>query len=622
MKSINLSKRLLGIILSLFVFASFSQAQKIDKINPTNWYVGMKNPDLQVLIYGNKIANHNLSLLPYSGVKLKKVQKAENPNYLFADLEISKLAKPGTLKFKIGQTIFNYELKKRSAKPQSIDQSDFIYLIMPDRFANGDYTNDSYSDMADPNHDRKNPFYRHGGDLQGIINHLDYVKDLGVTAIWLTPVIENNQYLTDEGGVMRSAYHGYGFTDHYNVDKRLGGNEKYKELVDKAHAKGIKIIHDAVYNHVGINHWFLKDLPMKNWLNQWEKYTNTTYKDQPVYDIHASDIDQKEMLNGWFTSFLPDLNHKNPFVANFLIQHALWLVENFGIDGWRIDTYMYNDESFMNRCNKALLDEYPQMHIFGESAVNNAVAQSYFVKNNLNVPFKSNLPGTLDFVVEEAILEALNHEYGWHSGVNRLYSVLAQDLVYADPTKNVLFLENHDHHRFLSMVGDDIDKFKMGITWLLTLRGIPQFYYGSEILMKNFKDPSDAEVRRDFPGGWKEDSLNKFLAANRTVNENLAFDFIKNLADFRKSSDAIKNGKFIQYVPQNGIYVYFRKSANQTLMVISNPEKTAKEVELSRYSQSIGNHSSAFDIINQKVINDLKSISVPPKTSLVLELKN
>jgi glycosidase len=622
MKSITLSKRLLGIILSLLVFASFSQAQKIDKINPTNWYVGMKNPDLQVLIYGNKIANHNLSLLPYSGVKLKKVQKAENPNYLFADLEISKLAKPGTLKFKIGQTIFNYELKKRSAKPQPIDQSDFIYLIMPDRFANGDYTNDSYSDMADPNHDRKNPFYRHGGDLQGIINHLDYVKDLGVTAIWLTPVIENNQYLTDEGGVMRSAYHGYGFTDHYNIDKRLGGNEKYKELVDKAHAKGIKIIHDAVYNHVGINHWFLKDLPMNNWLNQWEKYTNTTYKDQPVYDIHASDIDQKEMLNGWFTSFLPDLNHKNPFVANFLIQHALWLVENFGIDGWRIDTYMYNDESFMNKCNKALLDEYPQMHIFGESAVNNAVAQSYFVKNNLNVPFKSNLPGTLDFVVEEAILEALNHEYGWHSGVNRLYTVLAQDLVYADPTKNVLFLENHDHHRFLSLVGEDFDKFKLGITWLLTLRGIPQFYYGSEILMKNFKDPSDAEVRRDFPGGWKEDTLNKFLSENRTVNENLAFNFIKNLADFRKSSDAIKNGKFIQYVPQNGIYVYFRKSAKQTIMVVSNPEKTSKEVELSRYAQSIGNNTSAFDIINQKAIIGLKSISVPPKTALVLELRN
>ncbi len=610
----------LGIILFFCVSTVQAQKAEISKMNPTNWYVGMKNPNLQVLIYGKNLQSNKLSLKPYLGVKLKKIHTVENPNYLFLDLEIAKNTKPGKLQFSCNGTNFSYELKAKSANPRGLSQADFIYLLMPDRFANGNASNDKFEDMADTNHDRKNPFFRHGGDLQGVTQHLDYLKELGVTAIWMTPVIENNQFLTNEGGAMRSAYHGYGFTDHYNVDKRLGGNEAYKKLSDAAHKLGIKIVQDAVYNHVGINHWFLKDMPSKDWLNQWDKYTNTTYKDQPLFDIHASAKDIKEVRNGWFTSFLPDLNQNNPFVANFLIQHALWSVETFDLDAWRIDTYIYNDLYFMNKCNQALLTEYPKIHIFGESAVNTVISQAYFTKNNLAIPFKSNLPGALDFVLEEAMYEALNHDFGWNEGVSRIYTVLAQDMVYADPAKNVNFLENHDHNRFFSVIGEDFDKYKMGVTWLMTLRGIPHFYYGTEILMKNFKDPSDAEVRRDFPGGWKEDEVNKFVSAGRTEKENAAFEFVKKLANYRKVSDAISNGKFMQFVPQDGVYVYFRYTNKQTIMVVSNTSKSEKNIDTSRFNEILKGSKSAENIVDDVNIADISNLKIPSKGVMILEI--
>jgi len=610
----------LGIILFFCVSTVQAQKAEISKMNPTNWYVGMKNPNLQVLIYGKNLQSNKLSLKPYLGVKLKKIHTVENPNYLFVDLEIAKNTKPGKLQFSCNGIIFSYELKAKSANPRGLSQADFIYLLMPDRFANGNASNDKFEDMADTNHDRGNPFFRHGGDLQGVTQHLDYLKELGVTAIWMTPVIENNQFLTNEGGAMRSAYHGYGFTDHYNVDKRLGGNEAYKKLSDAAHKLGIKIVQDAVYNHVGINHWFLKDMPSKDWLNQWDKYTNTTYKDQPLFDIHASAKDIKEVRNGWFTSFLPDLNQNNPFVANFLIQHALWSVETFDLDAWRIDTYIYNDLYFMNKCNQALLTEYPKIHIFGESAVNTVISQAYFTKNNLAIPFKSNLPGALDFVLEEAMYEALNHDFGWNEGVSRIYTVLAQDMVYADPAKNVNFLENHDHNRFFSVIGEDFDKYKMGVTWLMTLRGIPHFYYGTEILMKNFKDPSDAEVRRDFPGGWKEDEVNKFVNAGRTEKENAAFEFVKKLANYRKVSDAISNGKFMQFVPQDGVYVYFRYTNKQTIMVVSNTSKSEKNIDTSRFNEILKGSKSAENIVDDVNIADISNLKIPSKGVMILEI--
>ena len=513
-----------------------SQSQNVDRIAPLNWWVGMKDPRLQLIIHGKNIAGSSVSI-NYPGMKVERVSKTENPNYLFVDLTISPDCRAGTLSLQLYQNIevrkgkriatqrvaktYPYELKARTdlVKAQGVDASDFIYLLMPDRFSNGDPTNDKYPTLADPQSDPANPFLRHGGDLQGIINHLDYFKEMGVTALWLTPVLENDQPLTNEGGTLRSAYHGYGFTDQYQVDKRFGGNALYKKFVEAAHASGLKVVQDAVYNHVGINHWLVKDLPAKDWLHQWPTYTNTSYKDQPLPDPYASKIDREVTSNGWFVPFLPDLNQDNPYVANYLLQHALWTVEYFGIDAWRVDTYIYNDLKFMNRLNAALLEEYPRIHIFGESWVNSVPNQAYFQRNRMEVPFKSNLPGGCDFQLQFAINDALNQKSGWNEGIQRIYQVLGQDYLYEDPTRNVVFLDNHDMDRYLSVIGEDLQKYRMGLTWLLTTRGIPQLYYGTEILMKNFKNPSDAEVRRDFPGGFPGDAQNKFLASGRTQAE-------------------------------------------------------------------------------------------------------
>ncbi|WP_035567689.1 glycoside hydrolase family 13 protein [Hymenobacter sp. IS2118] len=609
------------LLLALLPAIAGAQTVAIQRMNPTNWWVGMKRPNVQVLVYGPGAGTLAYSI-NYPGVKLVKANTVENPNYAFLDLTIAATAKPGRVQIvgkKGSQTLTQaWELRARDNAPkgQGVTQADFIYLAMPDRFANGDPANDKFADLRDPNHDRANPFFRHGGDLAGAAQRIDYLKDLGITAVWFTPVIENNQPLTNEGGTMRASYHGYGFTDHYNVDRRLGGNDAYKAYVRQAHAAGLKVVQDAVYNHVGNTHWFIQDLPMKSWLNQWPIYTNTSYRQQPITDPHASTIDRKTTLDGWFVPFLPDLNQRNPYVANFLIQHAIWSVENFGVDAWRIDTYMYNDQPFMNRCNEALLTEYPRIHIFGESSVNNVVDQAYYVRNNINFAFKSNQPGTLDFVLEGAMVDGLKHD----GNAQRLYEALAQDAVYQDPSRFVTFLDNHDHDRFFSVVGDDFDKYKMGLTWLLTTRGIPSMYYGTEILMKNFKNPSDAEVRRDFPGGWPGDKEDKFTAAGRTAPENEAFDFVKKLATYRRTHPALHSGKLMQYLPENGTYVYFRYDATGTVMVATNPSDKPVALPTARFSERMAGFSKARNVLTGESLNSLASLTLPAKTAVVLEL--
>ena len=619
--------RFLLLLACLFTLAGPLSAQtpQTPRINPTHWWVGMKNPNLQLMVYGPN-AGALLYTIDHPGVKLVRTVTVENANYAFLDLTIASTAKPGTLRIlgKRGseRVTCSFPLKARDNAPkgQGVTDADFIYLAMPDRFANGDPTNDKFADLADPNADRANPFYRHGGDLAGAAQHLDYLKDLGVTAIWFTPVLENNQPLTNEGGVMRSAYHGYGFTDQYAIDRRLGGNDAYKDFVKKAHANGLKVVQDAVYNHVGINHWFLKDMPMKSWLHQWPTYTNTSYKYQPITDPHSAESDRRVTLNGWFVPFLPDLNQNNPLVANYLIQHAIWTVEEFGVDAWRIDTYMYNDMPFMNRCNAALLEQYPNIHIFGESWVNNVVDQAYYIRNKIDFPFKSNQPGGLDFVLYSAILDGLKQKFSWDDGVNKPYQALAQDAVYADPNKLVTFLDNHDTDRFLSVIGDDFDKYKMGMTWLLTTRGIPSMYYGTEILMKNFKNPSDAEVRRDFPGGFPGDPDNKFTAAGRTDKENEAFDYVKKLANYRKTTPALHSGKLMQYLPQNGVYVYFRYDKNKAVMIATNSNDAETPLETARFAERMAGFTTARNVMTDAKITDLKTLKLPAKTAVVLEL--
>ncbi|MCX6215523.1 glycoside hydrolase family 13 protein [Spirosoma sp.] len=606
--------------------AAMAQSARIQRINPTNWWVGMKNPNLQLLIYGPNAGSLTYTI-NYAGVKLVKAHTVENSNYAFLDLTIAPTAKAGTLTIvgkRGGQTLtqpFELKARDRSPKGQGVTAADFIYLIMPDRFANGDPANDKFPDMLDTQADTKNPYLRHGGDFKGIINHLDYLKDLGVTALWLTPVIDNDETLKKEGPDRNQAgYHGYHFTDHYQIDKRFGGIAGYIELASALHKRGMKLVQDAVYNHISDDHWFFKDKPMKDWVNVWPTYTGSTHKEQSLYDPHGSAADKKTLLDGWFTPFLPDLNQRNPYVANFLIQHAIWSTEMFSLDAWRIDTYKYNDLDFLNRCNKALMDEYPKIHLFGESVVNNPVGQAFFVKNTVGFPFKSNQPGALDFVLYNAFNDALNQRFDWDSGVNRIHQVLAQDDVYADPNKLVTFLENHDTDRYLSVIGEDFDKYKLGVTWLLTTRGIPHWYYGTEILMKGTKNPSDAEVRKDFPGGFSGDKENKFESAGRTDRENEAVQFVRKLATYRRNNPVLQSGKLTQFVPQEGTYVYFRHDATKTVMIASNTGDKEISLDTSRFAERMNGFTSARNVQTDALFTDLKMIKLPAKSALVLEL--
>ncbi len=622
----QLKVRIILIVLAICSSLTLSAGEIVNRIDPANWWVGMKNPEVQLMVNGDLLSTYEVSLSKYRGVKLKSVERVENQNYLFLNLIISPKTQPGKLEFvftkgSVSHKV-NYEIKAREVfSIRKIDQSDLIYLILPDRFSNGDSTNDNFLDMADTSSDRSNPWLRHGGDLQGIINHLEYLKDLGVSALWLNPVIENDQPLTHEGGTWRSAYHGYGFTDHYRVDRRLGGNTKYLELVEKSHDLGLKVIQDAVYNHVGINHYTIKDLPMKSWLNQWPEYTNTSYKEQAALDVHASEYDRLRMTDGWFMPFLPDLNQRNPFVQKYLIQHALWTVETFRIDGFRIDTYMYNDMEFMNSCNAALKDEYPDLFLYGESLANPVPNQAAFVRNNMNLAFVCNLESTVDNQLHKAILQALNEPYGWNEGVNRVNQVLVQDYLYQNPEKLVTYLDNHDEHRFFSVVGEDYAKFRMGLTWLMTMRGIPQIYYGTEILTKNFKNPTDAEVRKDFPGGWPEDKVNKFLVSGRSDPENEAFKLVQKLAKIRSTSEAVAYGKFTQFLPfDDGVYVYFRHTEKQLVMVVTNSSKTPVYLSLPRFEELLKGRKKAVDLMSDKEISDLSKLEIPGNSVKILEI--
>ncbi|MFT3911320.1 MAG: alpha-amylase family glycosyl hydrolase [Ferruginibacter sp.] len=614
-------KKILFLIFTFyFSLPGFSQTNYT--AYPSNWWIGMKWNKVQVMIHGKDVGNKDISIRPYNGVTLLKVNKVESPNYVFADLEITTAAKPGTVVFtegvseEISKIILNFELKPRrpglgSSFAQGVTSKDLIYLILPDRFSNGDESNDKIPGMRDQTLNRDTVFNRHGGDLKGIQNHLDYLNDMGITTLWLNPVIENDMPNRTE--------HGYAFTDHYKIDARLGGEKAYQELIDATHAKGMKIIQDAVYNHIGSFHVTVLDPPMKDWLNQWPEYTNTHYKDQTLFDPYASPAQKKIMSDGWFTKQMPDINQNNPYAANFLIQHALWTVEEFGIDGWRIDTYPYNDLVFMNRCNKALMDEYPRITMFGETWVHGVINQSYFCQNNYDIPFKSNLQATCDFQTLWGITDAMTKDFGWDDGVTKLYTTLAQDFVYKDPTRNVIFLDNHDMSRFYSVVGENMDKYLSGISWLLTARGIPQIYYGDEIVTTGTTSPNDGYVRLDFPGGWKNDPANKFTIQGRTQNDQTIFQHFATLANFRKASSALTTGKFMQYFPEDGVYVYFRYNERQTIMVVMNTAKTEKKIKLDKYTERTNGFTQYKDVIT-KTTGPLGEFTLGSYKTIVYEL--
>ncbi|MBL0745611.1 alpha-amylase family glycosyl hydrolase [Chryseolinea lacunae] len=612
------SAKFLKIMLMSCAVALCSQvhAQSVE-VYPPHWWVDMKWNKVQLLVHGTQ-ENFNKSdvTLTYPGITLDKVHRLENSRYYALDITVAPGTKPGNVSIDIGakgkmKSVAWSLLPRRTGKgttyAQGVNAGDFMYLLMPDRFSNGDVTNDRVAGMRDQTLNRDSIYHRHGGDLQGVINHLDYLQSMGVTALWMTPVIENNMPNRTE--------HGYAITNHYKIDPRLGNSDTYKKLSDELHKRGMKLVQDAVYNHSGLYHVTVQDKPVKDWLHEWPTYTNTNYRDATWMDPHGNEAERKRMADGWFTPMMPDLNHGNLYMANYLIQHALWSVEEFGVDAWRIDTYIYCDLEFMNRCNAALLDEYPNLHLFGECWVTGTMNQAYFVENNISTPFKSNLPGATDFQTVFSIVASMQNA---NDGLNRFYAMLSNDFAYKDPMKMVTFLDNHDMTRFYTQVGEDLDKYKIGLGWLLTGRGIPQLYYGDEVLMKGATHPADGWVRLDFPGGWKGDKKNAFTGENLSAIEKQTQEFLKTLANFRKHSSAIRTGKLMQYIPQDGLYVYFRYDDAQTLMCVINLNEASKNVSLSDYAERTKSFVGGKDVVSGKAFGSTFSIS--GKSMLIIEL--
>ncbi len=598
--------------------ASGTADVKEARVDPPNWWIGMKNPVVELMIHDKDVRDFEPAA-DYAGIKILKIDRPENKNYLFVTLRIAPDAPVGTvpLTLKKGRETrkINFPLYQKGATAtgvKGLTDADVIYLIMPDRFANGDPANDSFDDMEQRGVDRRKMYFRHGGDIQGVMDHIGYLKDLGVTALWMTPVFEN-----DEG---YESYHGYTFTDHYKIDKRFGTNQLFKNYVDLCHQNGMKVVMDLVTNHVGDQHYFIKDLPERDWIHQFDTLTTSNFKDQTIADPYASAVDRNRMTDGWFDVHMPDLNQQNPHLSNYLIQNNLWWIESTGLDAFRMDTYLYNDQDFMSRWGKALQDEYPSLGIFAETWVHNIPTQAQTTENNhLRKDYNSNLPGVTDFILYFAIIEALNKPMGWTGGVNDLYQALGNDYLYENPGRNVIFLDNHDTPRWLTSIGENISKYKTGYAWMLTTRGIPQMYYGDEILFTGDSNP-DGKVRQDFPGGWKGDPVNKFTAAGRSAAENDAYEYVKKLIRLRKEKTVLQTGKTMQFVPENGVYTYFRYDDAAAIMVVINAANRVAQVDTKRFSERMAGFTKARNVVTGEILSDLRSLKVENYGALVLEL--
>ncbi len=601
------------------ILSAFVKAQQITDIAPPNWFVGMHDSTLQIMIHGPNISNYTLTV-KYPGVRLVGVTNVENPNYLFADFIIDDSAQPGNmvLQFNAPKKEFaqSYALMPRTKRTfaYGLDASDMIYLLMPDRFANGDTTNDVVATTQETVSNRKDPKGRHGGDLSGIINHLDYISKLGATAVWCTPLIENDQ--------PKYSYHGYAATDHYLIDPRYGTNNQYAQFVQEAHNRNLKVVLDVVHNHVGSEHWFYKDLPMQDWVHRLDTtFVRSNYRTSVKNDPYASEYDYRKMNEGWFDFHMPDLNQDNPYLAKYLTQNNIWWIETYQIDGFRLDTYPYSDLNFLSNWAIAIEKEYPGFGIFGEVWVSGAPVQGYFHGNNkVDDGYNSNLPGVTDFNLYDATTLAFNEDFGWTEGMRRLYHNLTMDYIYGDVMQNVVFLSNHDLSRFYSVVKEDINKFKMATAFVFTIRGMVQWYYGDEILMKNFVFPEDGQVREDFPGGWKGDEKNKFDYANLNNTEREMYDYVQKLANWRKNSDAIAHGKLMQFIPENGVYVYFRYTDKETVMTVINTLANTYTLENKRFQERTGKFTSARNVVTDAT-QVLSELTVAPKTAGVFVLK-
>lgn len=602
----------------VFIFALPAAGQKIERIDPPSWFTGMNESGLQLMVYGKDMGSFTV-MTEYPGVRVTTLVRTENPNYLFVNLDLSPEAMPGNARliFISGkkQVTYDYPLyAKPSGPPRGFNASDVLYLLMPDRFANGDTTNDNVEGMAEKA-SRDNPGGRHGGDLKGITDHLDYFKNLGVTGIWFNPFLENNQPV--------SSYHGYSTTDYYRVDPRCGTNEEFRNMVSKAHEKGLKIVMDMIFNHIGSGHWWMKDLPSSDWTHRFDHFTRTNYRATTYIDPYAAQSDINIMEKGWFDVSMPDLNQNNPLVETYLTQNSLWWIAWSGLDGIRMDTYPYPEPGMMSRWAKRITDEFPGFFIVGEVWYDQPSFISYWAlnKNNSN-GYRSNLPSVTDFPLCFATHTAFTGKAGVTDNISALYNVLAQDFLYPEPMRNVIFLDNHDMTRFFTETGRSLDVYKMALSFILTTRGIPQIYYGTEIVMDGDKSRGDGHLRQDFPGGWPGDKKNVFTGENLTDNEKEALEFTSHLLNWRKDKEVIHSGRLKHYIPEDGVYVCFRYNDNESVMVILNDnDRESKTIKKEKYIESMAGFSKGYEVITGTPVNDLSSFEIGPKSAMIIELK-
>lgn len=606
-------------------FAKGNTASSIvNHIEPPSWWVDMRDSNLQLMVHGQGIADFAVKTESL-GWKIISTEKTDNKNYLFINLLIAEnaTAKSYQLHFS-GQAntasdfTVDYELNSRrkdSADRQGFNASDVIYLITPDRFANGNYQNDQVEGLKE-GINRRDHYGRHGGDIQGVIDHLGYIQDMGFSQIWLNPVLENDH--------QKSSYHGYSTTDYYNIDKRFGSNRLYKELSQKAKSKGIGIIKDVILNHIGSEHWWMRDLPSKDWINNNTQYKETTHRRESLHDPHGTNEDIEAFASGWFVPTMPDLNQRNPFLANYLIQNNIWWTEFADLSGIRVDTFSYSDKNFLAEYTRRLMQEYPNFNIVAEEWSLSPNIVSYWQRGNkTHDGYLFELPSLMDFPLQDTLIKGLTEKETWSDGLRKLYEIMASDFVYADPYNLVVFPDNHDMSRIYTQLGHDQQLTKIAVAYFATTRGIPQYFYGTEILMDNRNTDSHGVIRTDFPGGWKMDKANGFSGQGLESHQISMQNFTKKLLNWRRESNAVHRGKLTHYAPKKGAYVYFRHDAKDKVMVILNKSEESIEINPDDYPSmlsSIEKEKSAVDILTDKDYSLAKKFSIPAKTVLILQL--
>jgi glycosidase len=607
-----------------FTLISGTSAQKnfkIEHLEPMNWWAGMKHSQIQLLLHGENISRFTVESPSFP---ILGIIKTENPNYLFVTIETKdrnsgKYAIRLVDKKKVVATI-DYELKDRqygSANRKGFTSEDVIYLLMPDRFANLYPGGDTHPETVEKA-DRSNPNGRHGGDIQGITQRLDYIKELGATTIWTTPLLEDNEE--------SYSYHGYAQSNLYKVDPRYGSIYDFQFLVQEAHRKGLKVIKDEVPNHWSSKHWMIKDLPTQTWIHQFPEFTRSSYRTSAQMDPNKSEKDKRASEDGWFDTSMPDLNQSNPLVLNYLVQNTIWWVEFAELDGLRVDTYSYNDKEAIAKWTKVIMDEYPNFNMVGEVWMHDQALMSYWQKDSpigSLQSYNSNLPAVMDFTLHDAYMQALNEvEQGWDKGMLRFYENFVNDFLYKDPNNLLVFFENHDTQRFNELY-PKFEDYKLATTLLATTRGIPQIYYGSEIGMKGDKSKGDADIRRDFPGGWPDDLNNAFTEKGRTAEQKLYFDWTKKLLNWRKTKSAIHYGKLIQFIPQNNVYVYFRQHDSETIMVVLNNSQKEEKIEFDRFKEVMNGFAFANAIFEGENLDlkSIKTLTIPSKSVRIYEMR-